>query len=415
MRKVLTFGWLAAIDLVFDAILAPVWFTAAVTILAVGLATLPVFGLGLPVLIAAGWLMRRMNMLERMRANALLGSEVAEPPSIQSTGEGWTGLVKRGLEPLRDPAVWRTLLHHFLSVIYGTVVLSVVVVVTTISLTLLVGPLSGRAAESLLGWNGSPGLFPASSFMFGIIGILLAFTIVYAGGRLDRAVLAPLLGPLESALMRTEIHTLTDARQGAVDAAAIERQRIERDLHDGAQPQLVAMAMTLGMAKAKFDSDPDRAKELLDQAHGEAKSAIAELRQLARGIHPAVLTDRGLSAALSAIAARCSVSTSVAVNLDARLPAEIEAVLYFVVAEALTNVDKHSGASRCHVVVESDVTTVSASVMDDGQGGASIGQGLGQGGLAGIVARVRSAGGNISIHSPAGGPTRVEVELPCEL
>src|SRR5690606_29381176 len=151
--------------------------------------------------------------------------------------------------------------------------------------------------------------------------------------------------------LRRRIDTLSNARQGAVDAAAIERQRIERDLHDGAQPRLVAMAMTLGMAKAKFDSDPEAARAMLEQAHLDAKAAITDLRQLARGIHPAVLTDRGLDAALSALAERVAIPTTVDVRLDGRLASEVEAVVYFAIAEALTNVSKHSGATRCTVTV----------------------------------------------------------------
>src|SRR5690606_39520462 len=129
-----------------------------------------------------------------------------------------------------------------------------------------------------------------------------------------------------NAVLREKVDTLSDARQGAVDAASIERQRIERNLHDGVQPQLVSVAMTLGMARSKFDTDPEAARALLDQAHTEAKASITELRQLARGIHPAVLTDRGLDAALSAVASRCQVPTTISVTVPGRAAPEAEAV-----------------------------------------------------------------------------------------
>ena len=300
--------------------------------------------------------------------------------------------------------MWRTLLHHFCSMVLGIVVIFAgwLAIETAVGLAL--------GSRSLLTSPFLDTFGAGASVIVSVVLLLAILPLVYFAGQFDRAVLAPLLGPLANARLREEIDTLAGARQAAVDAAAIERQRIERDLHDGAQPRLVSVAMTLGMARAKFDSDPIAARAMLERAHSDTKSAITELRQLARGIHPAVLTDRGLDAALSALASRNSVPTSVEVDLAERLSPEIEAVVYFTIAEALTNVAKYSGAATCRVEVACVGDVLTASVLDDGRGGARIEDG---GGLAGIVARVRSAGGIADLDSPIGGPTQLLVELPC--
>ena len=196
-----------------------------------------------------------------------------------------------------------------------------------------------------------------------------------------------------------------------VDAAEAERRRIERDLHDGAQQRLVALAMELGRAKSKFADDVDAARELVDQAHAEAKAALTELRDLVRGVHPPVLTDRGLDAALSGLAARCPVPVEVHVEAPVRPKASVEAVAYFVVAEALTNVAKHSRASHANVVVEGHgyPGTLSIVISDDGIGGAD----PGGAGLAGLADRVAGVDGTLTVESPSGGPTIISAVLPC--
>ena len=201
------------------------------------------------------------------------------------------------------------------------------------------------------------------------------------------------------------------SREKVVDAAEAERRRIERDLHDGAQQRLVALAMELGRAKAKFADDVDAAKDLVDQAHAEAKAALTELRDLVRGVHPPVLTDRGLDAALSGLAARCPVHTDVSVEMPVRPKGSVEAVAYFVVAEALTNVAKHSRATHANVVVEGHgyPGTLSIVISDDGIGGADIGSP----GLSGLADRVSGVDGRLSVESPSGGPTIIAAELPC--
>ncbi|MCU1410992.1 MAG: hypothetical protein JWR04_1699 [Rhodoglobus sp.] len=404
MRRVLVFTWSAAIDLLLDAVLGTLWFCLVLALLVTGVALLPALGIGLLVLGAAASFTRLTGEVERLRANALLGTEIAAPIRPHTGQEGWKRPFAQGISDLRDVMTWRILLHHFLSMVIGLVVVTVVYTALQTGIELLAGQRS--LAESPL--LDVLGVGPSAVLTVALF--LLALPLVYFAGQLDRVVLAPLLGLPANAELRHEIDTLSGARQAAVDAAAIERLRIERDLHDGAQPMLVSVAMTLGMAKAKLDSDPAAARALLDQAHTDAKAAITELRQLARGIHPAVLTDRGLDAALSALASRCTVPTRVEVSLPGRLSAEVEAVVYFAIAEALTNVSKHSGATTCRVYVTCADGRLSAGVIDDGIGGARIEEG---GGLDGMAARIRSAGGTFTLDSPAGGPTRLGMELPC--
>ncbi len=208
-----------------------------------------------------------------------------------------------------------------------------------------------------------------------------------------------LLEPGERERLIGRVDTLEETRAGMVAAADAERRRIERDLHDGAQQRLVALAMTLGRAKAT--EDPALARTLVGEAHGEAKEALVELRNLARGIHPAVLTDRGLDAAVSALAARCPIPVAVDVDLPHRAAPASEAIAYFVVAEALTNVAKHAQATRAWLTVEFLGDRLVVEVLDNGRGGA-LATGVGIGGLRD---RVRAVDGDLHLSSPPGGGT----------
>lgn len=219
-----------------------------------------------------------------------------------------------------------------------------------------------------------------------------------------------LLGVNREAELTARVGQLSESRSRAVDAAVSELQRIERDLHDGAQQRLVKLAMDLGMAREKMNSDPAAAETLIAEAHEEAKRAMAEIRDLARGIHPAVLTDRGLDAAISALAGRAPVPVSVEVSLNERLPTPIESAAYFVVAEALTNVARHSQASEAHVVVQREGDLLQIDVVDNGIGGADAAAGSG---LAGLADRLAALDGTLTVYSPAGGPTRIHAEIPC--
>ncbi len=228
---------------------------------------------------------------------------------------------------------------------------------------------------------------------------------------MHRAVVEGLLCVGEREELRQRVESLQGSRSAALEVEASELRRIERDLHDGAQQRLILLAIDLGLAADKIETDPAVAKALVSDAREQARQTLAELRDLVRGTAPAILLDRGLVAALSAVAGRCPVPTVVDSDLppDQRLPHAVERAAYFVVAEALTNVAKHSSAERCEVRCHLEGAGLSVDVEDDGVGGATVTPG---GGLAGLSDRVQSLDGALTLSSPPGGPTRLHVELP---
>ncbi|MDT7786557.1 MAG: hypothetical protein QOF58_4976 [Pseudonocardiales bacterium] len=230
--------------------------------------------------------------------------------------------------------------------------------------------------------------------------------------RLESQVVPPLLGRNREADLARRVEDLTESRAGAVDAAYAERRRIERDLHDGAQQRLVSLALNLGLAKATLVDLPPEAREVIDTAHREAKEAIEDLNNLVRGLHPAVLHERGLDAALSGLAARAPLPVRLKVDLQRRPAPPVEAVAYFVVSEALTNIAKHAHeATRADVSVILLGEILRLTIADDGPGGANPLRGSG---LTGLTQRVRSIDGTFRMSSPVGGPTTMSVELPCQ-
>ena len=241
----------------------------------------------------------------------------------------------------------------------------------------------------------------------GIAFVLAGVQILRAAAAIDAGLARALLGPSR---MSSEIARLSHARALAVQAAESERRRIERDLHDGFQPRLVSLAAQLGLAMARFDRDPAAARPLLGQAHDEAKTALADLRGVIRGIHPPVLDERGLDAALSGLVAGCPVPVRVDLALARRPDPTREAIAYFVAAEAITNITRHSGAGKASVTITDAGGPLAILVEDDGPGGAAARPG---GGLAGLGARVAAIDGTLTITSPSGGPTRIEAMLPC--
>jgi len=208
------------------------------------------------------------------------------------------------------------------------------------------------------------------------------------------------------------VDTLTRTRRGAVDVQAAELKRIERDLHDGTQARMVSLAMNLGLAEQLVKRDPDGAAELMAEARHSTLIALDELRTVMRGIQPPVLNDRGLVGAIEALALDLSVPTTVIATLPGRPPAPVESAIYLAVAECLANVVKHSRANSAWVALRYDSGMLSVTVGDDGTGGASLAAGTG---LAGVARRLEVFDGTVDVHSPAGGPTEVIMELPCEL
>src|SRR5579862_2139076 len=205
------------------------------------------------------------------------------------------------------------------------------------------------------------------------------------------------------------VEELTQSRAGAVEAAETQLRRIERDLHDGAQARLVALGMNIGMAEQQLDKDPEKAHEHLAEARKAAGEALQELRDLARGIHPPILADRGLDAAIRALAAHAAVPVSVDVELAERPPVAVETAAYFVAAEGLANALKHSGASRIDIDVHERPDALVVRVLHDGHGGAS----EANGGLHGLRQRIEALDGSLRIASPEHGPTVIEAVLPC--
>ena len=244
----------------------------------------------------------------------------------------------------------------------------------------------------------------------GVAGLLVAPFLSSAVASLDARAARSLLGPSRAEELQHRVEHLTETRAGVVDAADAERRRLERDLHDGTQQRLVSLAMNLGMARAQASS-AEEAHQAIAEAHEEAKAALAELRDLIRGLHPAVLEDRGLDAALSGVAARMPIPVRLTVDGLARRPSPVvEAVAYFVVSEGLANIAKHAQASQAEVFVQRSGDRLHVIVTDDGVGGADPARGTG---LTGLARRAQSVDGTFEVVSPPGGPTVLSVDLPC--
>ncbi|GIJ45129.1 histidine kinase [Virgisporangium aliadipatigenens] len=266
------------------------------------------------------------------------------------------------------------------------------------------------AAPSLGWWTVTdwPG-----AFFVAFLGLMCAVVIMIIGPGLAWVQAWPgraLLPPSADVDLNLRVAELTATRAAALDAHAAELRRIERSLHDGAQNRLVAVTVLLGAARRALGRDPATAVEIIDRAQDAAELALAELRTVARGILPPVLADRGLAGALEGLAVSSGVPVSVDVDVAVRCPASTEATAYFVVAETLTNIAKHSGATSASVMVRRDGDTLLARITDDGKGGADEKAGSG---IAGMRRRIEAHDGRLTLTSPPGGPTTLEVELPC--
>ncbi|MFG2267922.1 sensor histidine kinase [Streptomyces sp. NPDC048720] len=395
--------------------IAIVLFCWAVTMVSLGAGLLVTF-LGVPVLAAALAGCRGFGVLERTRARALLRLEVADPEPLRTAKPGvfaWMGAV------LRSGASWRHLLYALLQFPWAVFSFVVGVNFWTVGWALLTYPLwfwvlpmyAGQGGLQLYGdahhsvYLDNPFEITVTSLV-GLVFTLATPWIVRGLVTVDGLLVRGLLGPSR---LSARVVELESDRGVVVDTAAADLRRIERDLHDGAQARLVSLAMDLGLAKEKLREDPQEAARMVADAHGEVKTALQELRDLARGIHPAVLTDRGLDAALSAVASRCTVPVRVEVELPSRPAAAIEGIAYFTVSELLQNVSKHSGARSASVDVWRSEDRLLIQVLDDGVGGADA---AGGSGLAGLAGRLDAVDGVLVVESPAGGPTRVIAELP---
>lgn len=385
------------------------WFVTLVTLLSVGFSMIVIW-VGLPILVMTLLLWIGGARLERSRINAMLETDIPSPYLPLPEGSWFA----RGKALVRDPAVWRDVIYLFMLFPVGIAELVIACVSVSIPIWFLTMPLFYRVpgAGYDLGFTHIDTFFKALTFgpPLGLLFIIPCLYLLVGTSWLHAWFAQWLIGPSPRAQLAQRVNTLTDSRSRMVDLAMLERRRIERDLHDGAQQRLVALAMNLGMAKEKLASDPEQAESLVGEAHEEAKRALAEIRDLVRGIHPAVLTDRGLDPAISALAGKCPVPVVVEVNLERRPPEAIETAAYFVVAEALTNIAKHSQASQAWVTVWQERNRLILEIADNGAGGAVTDRGTG---LNGLRDRVAALDGTFQVDSPIGGPTWLRVELPC--
>ena len=381
---------------------------------------------GVPLLVMSLLAARRLGGVCRGLAGRLLGVRVVAPPPLRRR-PGVVGWARAGLT---DPVAWRACAYLVLKLPVSLLGVAVAGFLWLYGLPYLTFPLwwedvhgaAIRIPSWLSWWTANPVLvaqevrtLPAAFALVPVGAVVLLATpwLTRAVNAWDGALIARLLGPVS---LPQRVRDLEQARARAVDDSTARLRRIERDLHDGAQAQMVAVAMKLGLATIKLGDaddaaaqvDLERARDLVKAAHRGAKDAITELRELARGIHPAVL-DQGLGAALATLAASSAVPVELNADLPERPSPAIETIAYFCVAELLANMAKHSGARRATLEAVHRHGLLQVRVTDDGAGGARIDPG---GGLAGLADRVATVDGTLEIASPPGGPTVVAVQLP---
>ncbi|MBD3757051.1 MAG: sensor domain-containing protein [Microbacterium sp.] len=383
-------------------------FGALATLLSLGVSLLLVLGIGILFLLAFLYLLWATSWLEHERVEGLYGFGVPTLRARRSGVPGFGGWMRTLWQQFIDGQMWRGVASAAIATVLGLVVLPTVAGLVA-SVGLAFAPL-GAADTARVPGTGFQ-IEDGWAVGLGVLGVVISLAVLLGVALLHAVLTRAILVPSQEAQFAAQAQVAGAQRAGAVRASEVERTRIERDLHDGVQPRLVSVAMTLGLAQQKIDDDPAAAKALVDEAHTSTKAAITELRQLARGIHASVLDDRGLDAALSALAARSPIPVQLDVRVEGRCSAQAEAAVYFAIAESLTNAAKHSRGSEARVVVRRrDDGTLWARVEDNGIGGARV---LPGGGLDGITNRILAAGGTARLDSPAGGPTALEVSVPC--
>jgi signal transduction histidine kinase len=345
------------------------------------------------------WAVQGVTALQRSRLRTVAGTDV--PAGSHPERKPWP------VGPWLSASTWRQIAFHLLSIGIGAA--AVVVAVSWVAPALAIAYLIA----------GKPSPATAAIACAGAVGLLFAAPwLAQQVARADEMLAWALLGPSPSEELALQLESLTRSRAEIVAATDAERRRIERDLHDGAQQRLVSLAMNLGMARARFSDVPEPVQRSIADAHDEAMLALSEVREFIRGLHPAVLNDRGLDAALSGLAARAPLPVRLRVDLPEPASPSVEAVAYFIVSEALTNVAKHAQASQAEVTVTRDGRLLKIAVADDGCGGAAASAADASGsrtGLTGLMQRAASVDGTLRVESPRGGPTVITAELPCGL
>jgi len=395
--------------LVAGGVMGIVSFTVAWTLFTTGVSLLITL-VGIPLLIGLAYVDRAMSWIERRRMK-LIGETV----------EGaYRRPAKRGVWPVlkavsTDPQTWKDLTWHLFVSIFTFAAGVIAFSLWASALWAIVYPVYWSfVPQTDLPELGNQRL-DTWQFAIAVLGLGVALAILTAWlcaalAWAEARLAGVLLAPSDRQRLAARVEDLTRTRAAAADVQAAELQRIERDLHDGAQARLVAVTMELGRARERMDDDPELARELVESAHREAAAAIVELRELVAGIYPAVLADRGLDAAVSSVASSSSVPVTVHVSLEGRLPAAAEVAAYFVVAEAIANVGKHSNAEHAEIRIDRSGDLVVVEVEDDGDGGADRANGSG---LSGLADRVAALDGRLLVSSPTGGPTIVRAEIPC--
>lgn len=403
LRIVLTILHLAGIGVIGGFI-----FATLSGLLGTGLGLLFAAGVGVVLLVGLVYAIFGVGWFEVARVGALYKTPIAPLRWRPRDRPGFVGWMRSLGRQAIDGRMWRAVANFAITAVLGWIVLRLAWAVVW-SIVICFAPLAGT--DTVIGPFGGGGIDAAWGPVIGILGIAASVAGMIGLALLHRVISLAVVIRSREAELTERVRTSSAQREGAVRAADLERTRIERDLHDGVQPRLVSVGMTLGLAQQKIESDPAAAKELISEAHTSTKAAITELRQLARGIHASVLDDRGLDAALSALAGRSHIPVSLDVRMDGRCSRDAEAAVYFSIAESLTNAAKHSRASQARVTVRlREGGVLWARVEDNGMGGAQVQPG---GGLDGIANRILAAGGTFRLESPLGGPTSLEVNVPC--
>jgi signal transduction histidine kinase len=389
------------------------------TLFWLGVGTVVVW-VGLPILLGTMFVARGLAVLERARISPVFGRGLPHPYYKRPSGDS---SIRRLLTPLTDGQSWLDLLHGMFRFIPSTIAFAFVVTWWSGALAGLTWGLWGWSLPNgpddqdlpeLLGFDGSYGTKVAFYLALGIFFAGTLFWVVRGAALLEAYFARGLLCGVNE--LREQIAEAEAAREvaqqqkaAAVSAEATALRRLERDIHDGPQQRLVRLAMDLGRAEQQFATDPEAARATVAEALTQTRETLDELRALSRGIAPPILVDRGLQAALTALAGRCTVPVDLDAQAFERLDPAVESTAYFVVAEALTNVAKHSRASEVQVSVQRIATGLLVTVADDGVGGASLAKGHG---LAGLDDRVRAAGGVLAVDSPDGKGTTLTAALP---
>jgi signal transduction histidine kinase len=413
----LLFSWepiKAFIFLNLSFVIGLVFFVVLVTFVATGVGlTLSVVMavIGIPLIGLTLLLVPLAGHLERGRVEIFTGFEIPSPYKELPNDK----IGDKAIAFLSDGALWRDLLYTCLLFPIGLAQFVIAVVGASVPIALILSPVIVELSGSQT--VGGPPFFTVDSTIEAIplaaLGFVLLMVAAYVFVVLARghAVFARwLIGPSDRDQLAARVETLSETRSRMVGVSLEDRRSIERDIHDSTQPKLVNLAMSLGMAREKIDSDPARAKELIENAHQEARDVLSEIRNLVRGLHPSILTDRGLEAAIRSLAGYCAVPVHIDVDLPERPPEAVETTAYYIVAEALTNIAKHSQATEAHVIVRMQNGMLAIDIEDDGVGGAIPAPASG---LSGLQDRAAALDGRLTISSPESGPTRISARLPC--